>query len=178
MYAREWTAPQWKSRASRTEGAVRPQKGNCVSTSSSRTAAASQHRDAPRPTVRAGQTRHLFTGHLPHAVGFGRVHGLDSAGVSSLRAAVEVLRPGYDTARGKAGSNSNDICPHDRLPTIDLFFAGIGSHFDYRSIRYGLAGFGGALLVVAIAAPSYRPEPRLSHPHSNPYFAPSLVLAR
>ena len=26
-------------------------------------------------------------------------------------------------------------------------------------------------------APSYRPEPRLSHPHSNPYFAPSLVLA-
>ncbi len=55
------------------------------------------------------------------------------------------------TAGGKAGSNSNDYVRTTVYLTIDLFFAGIGSHFDYRSIRYGLAGFGGALLVVAIA---------------------------
>ena len=65
-----------------------------------------------------------------------------------------------DYAAGeKAGSNSNDYVRTTVYLAIVLFLAGIGSHFDYRSIRYGLAGFGGALLVVAIVLLATAPKP-------------------
>ncbi len=44
-------------------------------------------------------------------------------------------------------------------PETNLFLAGIGSHFAYRAIRYGLAGVAGALLVVAIVFLATAPKP-------------------
>ena len=68
-----------------------------------------------------------------------------------------------DYAAGeKAGSNSDDYVRTTVYLAIVLFLAGIGSHFDYRSIRYGLAGFGGALASGGHRAPGYRPEAHLS----------------
>jgi hypothetical protein len=65
-----------------------------------------------------------------------------------------------DYATGeKAGANSDDYVRTTVYLAIVLFLAGIGSHFDYRSIRYGLAGFGGALLVVAIVLLATAPKP-------------------
>ena len=50
----------------------------------------------------------------------------------------------------KAGSNSDDYVRTTLFLATVLFLAGIGSHFDYRAIRYGLAGVASGILVFAI----------------------------
>jgi hypothetical protein len=63
------------------------------------------------------------------------------------------------TAGAKAGANSDGyILTTVYLATI-LFLAGIGSHFEYRVVRYGLAGVGSAILIVAIIRLADSPKP-------------------
>ena len=65
-----------------------------------------------------------------------------------------------DYAAGeKAGSNADDYVRTTVYLATVLFLAGIGSHFAYRAIRYGLVGVAGALLVVAIALLATAPKP-------------------
>ncbi len=65
-----------------------------------------------------------------------------------------------DYAAGeKAGSNADDYVRTTVYLATVLFLAGIGSHFAYRAIRYGLAGVAGALLVVAIMLLATAPKP-------------------
>ena len=65
-----------------------------------------------------------------------------------------------DYAAGeKAGSNADDYVRTTVYLATVLFLAGIGSHFAYRAIRYGLAGVAGALLVVAIVLLATAPKP-------------------
>ena len=54
------------------------------------------------------------------------------------------------SAGEKAGSNSDDYVRTTVFLASVLFLAGIGSHFGYRAIRYGLAGVASAILVFAI----------------------------
>jgi hypothetical protein len=62
-------------------------------------------------------------------------------------------------AGAKAGSNSDGyILTTVYLATI-LFLAGIGSHFEYRVVRYGLAGVGSAILITAIIRLADAPKP-------------------
>jgi hypothetical protein len=65
-----------------------------------------------------------------------------------------------DYAAGeRAGANSDDyILTTVYLATI-LFLAGIGSHFEYRVVRYGLAGVGSAILIVAVIRLATLPKP-------------------
>ena len=59
----------------------------------------------------------------------------------------------------KAGGNSDEyILTTVYLATI-LFLAGIGSHFEYRVVRYGLAGVGSVILVLAILRLATAPKP-------------------
>jgi hypothetical protein len=59
----------------------------------------------------------------------------------------------------KAGSNSDHyILITVYLATV-LFLAGIGSHFGYRAIRYGLAGVGFAILTVSVLSLITAPPP-------------------
>ena len=68
-----------------------------------------------------------------------------------------------DYAAGeKAGSNADDYVRTTVYLATVLFLAGIGSHFAYRAIRYGLAGVAGAAASSGHRAPGYRPEARLS----------------
>ncbi len=65
-----------------------------------------------------------------------------------------------DYAAGeKAGSNADDYVRTTVYLATVLFLAGIGSHFAYRAIRYGIAGVAGALLVVAIVLLATAPKP-------------------
>jgi hypothetical protein len=65
-----------------------------------------------------------------------------------------------DYAAGEnAGSNADDYVRTTVYLATVLFLAGIGSHFSYRAIRYGLAGVAGALLVVAIVLLATAPKP-------------------
>jgi hypothetical protein len=65
-----------------------------------------------------------------------------------------------DYAEGaKAGSNSDDYIRITVYLATVLFLAGIGSHFKYRSIRYGLASVGGGILVLSIVLLVTAPKP-------------------
>jgi hypothetical protein len=65
----------------------------------------------------------------------------------------------YYNSGAKAGGNSDGyILTTVYLATV-LFLAGIGSHFNYRAIRYGLAGVGTAILIVAIVRLATSPKP-------------------
>jgi hypothetical protein len=58
-----------------------------------------------------------------------------------------------------AGSNADGyILTTVYLATV-LFLAGIGSHFKYRAIRYGLAGVGTLILVLAVVRLITEPKP-------------------
>ncbi len=63
------------------------------------------------------------------------------------------------TAGEKAGSNSDSYVRTTVLLALVLFLAGIGSHFAYRNIRYGLAGVGCAILIVGIVLLATAPKP-------------------
>jgi hypothetical protein len=59
----------------------------------------------------------------------------------------------------KAGSNSDHyILITVYLATV-LFLAGIGSHFGYRVIRYGLVGVGSAILILSVVSLITAPSP-------------------
>jgi hypothetical protein len=62
-------------------------------------------------------------------------------------------------AGAKAGSNSdNYVLTTVYLATV-LFLAGIGSHFSYRGIRYGLATVSLGILTVAVILLAAAPKP-------------------
>ncbi len=64
-----------------------------------------------------------------------------------------------DYAAGeKAGSNSDDYVRTTVYLATVLFLAGIGSHFGYRAIRYGLATIGCAILVFSIVLLAAAPK--------------------
>jgi hypothetical protein len=59
----------------------------------------------------------------------------------------------------EAGGNADDyVLTTVYLATV-LFLAGIGSHFGYRAIRYGLAGVGSVILIVAVVSLATAPKP-------------------
>ena len=79
---------------------------------------------------------------------------------AKARAAVLNAQATKDYAAGeKAGSNSDDYVRTTVFLATVLFLAGIGSHFDYRAIRYGLAGVASAILVFAIVLLATAPKP-------------------
>jgi hypothetical protein len=63
------------------------------------------------------------------------------------------------TAGEKDGGNSDSYVRTTVYLATVLFLAGIGSHFAYRNIRYGLAGVGSAILVVAVVLLATAPKP-------------------
>jgi hypothetical protein len=65
------------------------------------------------------------------------------------------------TAGEKDGANSDSYVRTTVYLATVLFLAGIGSHFTYRNIRYGLAGVGSAILVLAIVLLATAPKPIL-----------------
>ena len=65
-----------------------------------------------------------------------------------------------DYAEGdKAGANSDDYVRTTVFLATVLFLAGIGSHFGYRAIRYGLAAVASGILVFAIVLLATAPKP-------------------
>jgi hypothetical protein len=62
-------------------------------------------------------------------------------------------------AGAKAGSNSDGYIRITVCLATVLFLAGIGSHFGYRVIRYGLAGVGFAILSLSIVLLVTAPAP-------------------
>jgi hypothetical protein len=70
---------------------------------------------------------------------------------AKARAAVLNAQATADYSEGeKAGANSDDYVRTTVFLATVLFLAGIGSHFGYRAIRYGLAGVASAILLFAI----------------------------
>lgn len=59
----------------------------------------------------------------------------------------------------KDGANSDSYVRTTVYLATVLFLAGIGSHFAYRNIRYGLAGVGSVILIVAIVLLATAPKP-------------------
>ena len=59
----------------------------------------------------------------------------------------------------KAGGNSDSYVRTTVYLATVLFLAGIGSHFSYRAIRYGLAGVGSVILILAIVLLATAPKP-------------------
>ena len=59
----------------------------------------------------------------------------------------------------KAGANSDSYVRTTVYLATVLFLAGIGSHFVYRTIRYGLATVGCAILLLAIVLLATAPKP-------------------
>jgi hypothetical protein len=63
-------------------------------------------------------------------------------------------------ARGqKAGSTSDNYVRTTVYLATVLFLAGLGGHFGYRYIRYGLATVGTGILIVAVAILASSPRP-------------------
>jgi hypothetical protein len=58
-----------------------------------------------------------------------------------------------------AGANSDSYVRTTVYLATVLFLAGIGSHFVYRTIRYGLATVGCAILILAIVLLATAPKP-------------------
>lgn len=63
------------------------------------------------------------------------------------------------TSGQKAGSTSDDYIRTTVYLATVLFLAGLGGHFGYRPIRYGLAAVGTIILAVAIAILVTSPTP-------------------
>jgi hypothetical protein len=63
------------------------------------------------------------------------------------------------TAGEKAGSNSDDYVRTTVFLATVLFLAGLGSHFAYRGIRYGLAGVSTAILLTGMVLLAEAPKP-------------------
>lgn len=63
------------------------------------------------------------------------------------------------TAGAKAGANSDGYVRTTIYLATVLFLAGIGSHFGYRNIRYGLAIVGSGILILAIVLLITSPKP-------------------
>lgn len=59
----------------------------------------------------------------------------------------------------RAGANGDDYIPITVYLATVLFLAGIGSHFAFRTIRYGLAGVGTAILALAVILLITAPRP-------------------
>ena len=79
---------------------------------------------------------------------------------AKARAAVLNAQATKDYAAGeKAGSNSDDYVRTTVFLATVLFLAGIGSHFGYRAIRYGLAGVASGILVFAVVLLATAPKP-------------------
>ncbi len=79
---------------------------------------------------------------------------------AKVRAAMLNAQATADYAAGeKAGSNSDDYVRTTIFLATVLFLAGIGSHFGYRGIRYGLAGVASAILIFAIVLLATDPKP-------------------
>jgi hypothetical protein len=65
-----------------------------------------------------------------------------------------------DYARGeKAGSTSDNYVRTTVYLATVLFLAGLGGHFGYRAIRYGLAAVGTGILLVAVVLLATAPKP-------------------
>ena len=64
----------------------------------------------------------------------------------------------YNAGQKDGGNSDSYVRTTVYLATV-LFLAGIGSHFAYRNIRYGLAGVGSAILVVAVVLLATAPKP-------------------
>jgi hypothetical protein len=76
-----------------------------------------------------------------------------------LAAKLNVQSTADYSAGEKAGANADGyVLTTVYLATV-LFLAGIGSHFGYRGVRYGLAGVGSVILVVAIISLAAAPKP-------------------
>jgi hypothetical protein len=79
---------------------------------------------------------------------------------AKARAAALNAKATADYSAGeKAGANSDDYVRTTVFLATVLFLAGIGSHFGYRAIRYGLAGVASAILVFAIVLLVTAPKP-------------------
>jgi hypothetical protein len=63
------------------------------------------------------------------------------------------------SAGEKAGSTSDDYVRTTVYLATVLFLAGLGSHFAFRGIRYGLAGVGTVILGVSIVILATSPRP-------------------
>ena len=63
------------------------------------------------------------------------------------------------TAGEKAGGTSDSYVRTTVYLATVLFLAGLGGHFGYRAIRYGLAGVGMVILAVSIAILATSPRP-------------------
>jgi hypothetical protein len=63
------------------------------------------------------------------------------------------------SAGQKAGANSDSYVRTTVYLATVLFLAGIGSHFGYRVIRYGLAAVGSGILILAIILLATAPKP-------------------
>lgn len=124
-----------------------------------------------QPTIRAGQTRQILLVICRMRSFSAEYMVWIPPGLQVSGAAVEVLALVMTTAGEKAGSNSNDYVRTTVYLTIVLFFAGIGSHFDWPFHPLRPRWFQRRTASGSHRAPSYRPEPWLMHPHSNPYFA-------
>lgn len=64
----------------------------------------------------------------------------------------------YTRGEHAGGTSDNYVRTTVYLATV-LFLAGLGGHFGYRNIRYGLAGVGTAILVVAVVLLATAPKP-------------------
>jgi hypothetical protein len=65
-----------------------------------------------------------------------------------------------DYARGeRAGSTSDNYVRTTVYLATVLFLAGLGGHFGYRAIRYGLATVGTGILIVAVVLLATAPKP-------------------
>jgi len=79
---------------------------------------------------------------------------------ATARAAALSAQASVDYAAGEnAGANSDDYVRTTVFLATVLFLAGIGSHFGYRAIRYGLAGVACAILLGAIVLLATAPKP-------------------
>jgi hypothetical protein len=59
----------------------------------------------------------------------------------------------------EAGSTSDDYVRTIVYLATILFLAGLGGHFAYRGIGYGLAAVGSAILLVSIVLLATSPKP-------------------
>jgi hypothetical protein len=64
----------------------------------------------------------------------------------------------YTAGEHAASTSDNYVRTTVYLATV-LFLAGLGGHFGYRVIRYGLAGIGAVILGVAVVILSTSPRP-------------------
>jgi hypothetical protein len=74
-------------------------------------------------------------------------------------AALDAQATAEYTKGEKAGSTSDNYIRTTVYLATVLFLAGLGGHFGYRVIRYGLAAVGTGILAVAIVVLATSPSP-------------------